>query len=95
MLKSVCLGALMLCCAASTAAAQLACAPRANVVERLADRYGETQVATGLDDDGRLIEVFASGTGSFTILISYPNGLSCVAAAGQDWRTVGQSARRR
>jgi hypothetical protein len=94
-MKSACLGALMLCCAASTAAAQLTCAQRAEVVERLSGRYGEKQIATGLDDNGRLIEVFVSDGGNFTILISFAHGLSCVAAAGRDWQPVGQSARQR
>jgi hypothetical protein len=70
----------------STAVAQMACAPRSDIVSKLAVKYKEEQIAMGLGDDGRLIEVFVSISGSFTILISYSNGQSCIAAAGEGWQ---------
>lgn len=69
---------------------QLACARRSNIVRNLEVKYQEELIAIGLADTGRLIEVFASNSGSFTILLSYPNGYSCVAASGEGWRTVGR-----
>lgn len=70
-------------------AAFAACYPRVAVVEQLVRQYHEKQSATGTttDTDGRLalIEVWSSPTGTFTILITRPNGVTCVAATGGDW----------
>jgi hypothetical protein len=66
-------------------AAQNICAPREDVVQRLWDRWQEAQVSLAMINDGRLLEIFASETGSWTAIISDPNGRSCVASAGQEW----------
>jgi|TARA_R110000823_G_scaffold162221_1_gene293991 hypothetical protein len=83
---------------ASTARSQsstLSCAQRENIVARLADKYNERQVAGGVEAGGvRLIEIFASPGGSFTILLTYGNGISCVASSGKGWQTVGKITQR-
>ena len=76
----------------STAAAQVGCAQREELVRNLADKYNEQQTAVGLESSGgkyRIVEVFASATGSFTILLSYPDGVSCVVSSGEGWHQVG------
>jgi hypothetical protein len=78
----------------STAVAQMVCAPRTEIVNRLTKKYEEKQIAMGLDSEARLIEIFISNSGSFTILISYVNGLSCVAMAGENWQTTGSNIKR-
>ncbi len=35
-----------------------------------------------------MIEVLASPSGGFTIILTQPNGLSCVMAAGENWETL-------
>jgi hypothetical protein len=67
------------------AAAQNICAPRTDLVKRLWDRWQEAQVSLAMINDGRLLEIFASEAGSWTAIISDPNGRSCVASAGQEW----------
>ena len=77
--------------------AQVSCIQRDELVRSLAEKYNEKQTAIGLEAAGgksRMVEVFVSATGSFTILLSYPNGVSCVAASGEGWRQVGQNVRR-
>ena len=37
---------------------------------------------------GAVLEVFASKKGSWTFLITMPNGLTCVVASGQSWETL-------
>jgi C4-type Zn-finger protein len=71
--------------AMSTAAAQNICAKREEIIQKLWDRWQEVLTANGLANDNRLIEVFVSKKGSWTIIISDPNGRSCVASAGQNW----------
>lgn len=34
------------------------------------------------------IEVFASESGSFTIVNTRPDGLSCLIAAGENWQAI-------
>lgn len=67
---------------AAPVAAQQNCAPRERIVDHLATKYDEAQVGVGLDAAGNLIEVWAAASGSFTILVSSPNGLSCIATSG-------------
>jgi hypothetical protein len=63
-----------------------ACAEHSLVVQRLADKYGETLRSMGLHQNTDLIEVYASDeTGTWTILITKPNGQACLLAAGQMW----------
>jgi len=78
--------------------AQVGCVQRDELVRFLAEKYNEKQTAVGLEAAGgksRMVEIFVSSTtGSFTILLSYPNGLSCVAASGEGWRQIGKNVRR-
>lgn len=80
--------ALILAALAAPAAAQQqsVCAPRDGMVAFLAERYGETAQGLGLSVEGAVVEVYASErTGTFTVLLTAPNGTSCIAAAGHGW----------
>ena len=72
-----------------TAAAQQAvCDTRVHVLGQLAKKYGEQPVAIGVTNKGGLVEVLTTSDGNtWTIIVSMPNGLSCLVAAGQGWRT--------
>ena len=66
-----------------------ACNPRANVLKVLARRFGEALVATGLTSKGSMIEVLrASDGGTWTIIVTFPNGVSCLVASGKGWRDL-------
>lgn len=67
--------------AAGPASAGPNCAPRDQVVAALAERYGETRQVAGITGDS-LMEVFASPAGTWTLVISRPDGVSCLVAAG-------------
>ena len=72
------------------AAAQTACSPRTDVVGHLAKKYGEAPVAIGVTNKGGLVEVLTTGDGNtWTIIVSMPNGTSCMVAAGEGWRSMG------
>ena len=65
------------------------CAARADIVAGLASKYGETRQAAGLDLSGNMVEVFASDdTGTWTILVTLPAGVSCIMSGGKHWSTV-------
>lgn len=68
---------------------QMACSKRADVVAQLGNKYQEAPSAVGLANNGGLIEVLTSGDGStWTIILSMPNGTSCLLAAGESWQDV-------
>lgn len=65
------------------------CAPRDAVIERLAEGYGETRQSIGLGANNAVVEVFASDeTGSWTITVTAPGGLTCLVASGQSFEAV-------
>ena len=75
--------------AAGQTAPSNACTTRSEVVERLAGDYAETPVAVGLASTGAVVEVFTSGDGStWTIIVTRPEGTSCLVAAGEAWMTL-------
>jgi len=75
--------------AAWPAKAQAPCAPRAAVTDQLTERYSERRVARGLTGDGQtMIEVWASATGSWTILAIQPRGVACILSSGTNFEFI-------
>jgi hypothetical protein len=71
------------------AAAERACPQHQAVIDELRVKYDEAPVAMGLASNGGVIEVFATGEGStWTILITMPDGSTCMVATGQAWETL-------
>ncbi len=69
-------------------AQQPACTERGDVVTHLATKYSESPVAIGLANNGGVIEVLSTDTGtSWTIIITMPSGTACMIAAGENWET--------
>jgi len=55
----------------------------------LAKKYQERRVAVGVTSAGGLVEVLTSADGgTWTILVTAPNGQSCIVSAGEGWRVV-------
>lgn len=68
------------------------CAPRDAVVERLAERYGESRQSIGLGPNNQVVEVFASTeTGTWTITVTTAQGLTCLVASGQAFETLAEA----
>ena len=74
---------------------QTTCAERATVVAQLQERYGETRQSMGLGQNNAVVEVFASAdTGTWTIVVTLPSGMTCLVASGESWETqAGDVAR--
>lgn len=64
------------------------CGERGEVLADLEKTYAETPEARGLASNGSVIEVLVSPTGGFTIILTRPDGLSCVMATGEGWEHV-------
>ena len=71
----------------------VACGIRTEVVQKLSDQFGETQRDIGLvPERGVILELFASGDGqTWTIMLSFPDGKSCLFASGTDWGATGHA----
>ena len=79
----------------SQAAAEEArtCATRGEALAHLSDKYSEAPIAMGLTNKGAVIEVLTNKSGTtWTIIITMPNGVSCMVAAGEGWELVRQVA---
>lgn len=63
------------------------CADRDTITERLTSGYGEKFAGGGLRNSDSIYEVWMSDdSGTWTILMTKPDGTSCVMAAGTNWR---------
>ncbi|MGJ8544423.1 MAG: hypothetical protein ACSHWZ_03190 [Sulfitobacter sp.] len=68
------------------------CGDRDSIVQRLADRYGESRQSIGLGANNAMVEVFASDqTGSWTITVTRADGLTCLIASGQAFETLAEA----
>ena len=74
-----------LVCMSTLAHAQTVCHQRTKFVTELGRKFLEAPVAYGLTSTGQVIEVLASGTGSWTMIITSTDGTSCALAAGESW----------
>ncbi len=65
-----------------------ACGKRDDVLAQLSQKYKEAPVGIGVAGNGGLIELLTASTGStWTLIITMPNGPTCLLAAGQDWES--------
>ncbi|WP_299949060.1 hypothetical protein [uncultured Ruegeria sp.] len=68
------------------------CAPRDEVITRLAENYGESRQGIGIARQGAVMEIFASNnTGTWTITATLPNGLTCLIASGQSYESLNEA----
>ncbi len=74
-----------LVCLSTLADAQSVCHQRTKFVTELGRKFLEAPVAYGLTSTGQVIEVLASGTGSWTLIVTSTDGTSCALAAGESW----------
>lgn len=67
------------------------CGPRDAVIDRLAAGYGETRQSIGVGANNAVVEVFASEeTGTWTITVTTPNGMTCLVASGQHFEALSE-----
>jgi hypothetical protein len=74
------------------AQSERSCASHDFIVDRLATGYGETRQSIGLGSDNRIVELFASTqTGTWTLIITHPDGQTCLVAAGEAFEKVAET----
>ena len=70
-----------------SAFAETFCAPHNDLVEYLRDAYREEPAAVGTTADGNQLEILVSRNGSWTLIVTTPEGRSCAEVAGNGWRS--------
>ncbi|MEX0584084.1 MAG: hypothetical protein WD185_10460 [Sneathiella sp.] len=74
------------------ASAQSVCFERTALLKHLNGKFEEAPVAAGLAANGSMLEVFSSPDGvTWTIILTQPNGATCVMASGESWIGVKQT----
>ena len=74
---------------AAKAAESPVCGSRPDLLKQLSSRFHEEPVALGLTSTGSIIEVLTTDNGAtWTIMVSKPNGSSCLVAAGEGWEKL-------
>jgi len=76
----------------SAVAMTLHCVPRAAVFDSLRESHGEVPAFRGVTASGALFEVLVGPDGSFTVFITFPDGLTCPLTTGEGWRDVPEAS---
>jgi hypothetical protein len=89
------IAALIIIESAQWAAAQsMPCTDRAAAVRHLGTKFSEAPAARGLTNDGAVLEVLTSETGrSWTMMVTVPDGTTCLIAVGESWETLPMVAK--
>ncbi len=83
MMLTMMTGSAMLMAATQVEAQGRNCGPHAAVTTHLAAKYGESRAMMGLAANQTVVEVFVnSDSGSWTIIVTRPDGVSCLVASG-------------
>ena len=90
MLRSIifALGVALIGLQADPASAQQVCGERTKLMTHLGENYAEAPVAMGLTSAGAVVEVLTSSSGTWTFLVTYPTGQTCMVASGESWEML-------
>ena len=77
--------------AAPASSAENVCGKRDDIISRLENGYQEFNSAMGMSTNGGLVELYTSEDGTWTLMLSQPDGVSCLIAAGQNWESFNSA----
>ncbi len=85
----IALGAVLFLWPSLPISASPVCGDRDKVLAALAADYAEQPVAVGVEANGGVIEVLEAPDGStWTIILTYPKGPTCLMASGDSWQNL-------
>lgn len=64
------------------------CAQRAVVVDRLEAAYDERPRFRLLGTGGTLVELLTAKSGTWTMIVTTPQGITCLMAVGKHWQDI-------
>jgi hypothetical protein len=73
---------------ASPAESAYMCGKHVDFVKALTDKFQEQGKAMAIAGQRNLLEVFTSKAGTWTILLTSPEGKTCIVAAGNSWEDL-------
>ena len=76
----------------TAANAQAICGERAKFLDHLRKNHKEAPSSIGITSTGQILEVLTSETGTWTIILTHPNGLTCMVASGEAWEPIKRVA---
>jgi hypothetical protein len=72
---------------------QMLCNERSEVMKNLSANYSEAPAALGMASNGGVLEVMTSKDGkTWTVLLTTPDGKSCLVAMGNSWENIKLAA---
>lgn len=70
----------------TASAAMATCAPRDKMVESLSGKFAEAPQSMGLDAEARVVELWSSEAGTWSLVVTDAKGRACIVAAGNAWQ---------
>lgn len=68
---------------------EMLCNKRSEVMKNLSANYNEAPTALGMASNGGVLEVMTSKDGkTWTVLLTTPDGNSCLVAMGNSWESI-------
>jgi hypothetical protein len=65
------------------------CGEREKIIKVLKDDYNEAPLAMGLSQKStEAFEIFTSDKGTWTVMMTMSNGMTCIMAAGHSWQNL-------
>jgi hypothetical protein len=61
------------------------CSQHDSMVKLLGNRYKEALSQYGISGQTNLVEIYVSKAGTFTIIATRSDGISCIVATGDSW----------
>lgn len=76
---------------ASSPIAEIVCAPTPDMKERLARQYDSRRRGFGTSGHEQVLEVWADERGTWTMVMTYATGTSCIVAMGENWEGLADN----
>lgn len=82
------LAVLAMTTAASAQSPQMPCGPSKTMEDHIRDKYGESAIGMGIAAGGVMALMANPETGTFTVLIRRPDGMSCLLMGGTGFTSI-------
>ncbi|MGV6847030.1 MAG: hypothetical protein ACWA5A_01495 [Marinibacterium sp.] len=83
---AISLGALLPFSVHASPIAEVICDSTPKLRDKLEHQFGNNQQATGIRSPDQVLEVWTSPRGSWTLVVTYSTGRSCIVAMGENWQ---------
>lgn len=64
------------------------CASQSDLRSYLEEAYAEKLAAVGMVNEQTIMEIYVADTGTWTVVLTNPAGVSCLVLSGQGWQSI-------